>query len=254
MDTAGAVIGPLLALTILVARPGTPLQWLFLVALIPGLLSASLAAIAVRDVPHEKDATAKPPSLFLHYPWPLWHLILAATLFSLGNSSDSFLILRSKQIGLTLPRVILAYCLYNAVYAAAALPLGRVSDRIGRKPVIVAGFVVYAVVYLGFSMAKSITAPWVLLAVYGLYQALTEGVTKAMIADVAPREQRAGAIGLFYTLTGVGQLAASLAAGALWDVRLFHGSVMLSFLLGSICATAAIPLMATVRIARTDDH
>jgi MFS family permease len=223
------------------------LGWLFVVALAPGLLSALLAVLAVRDVPHAADADAKPPPLVQRYPAPLWHLIAAAALFSLGNSSDSFLILRSRELGLSFTRVVLAFALYNAVYALGAIPLGRLSDRMGRKPVVVAGWLVYAAVYLGFAVARSAAAPWALLAAYGLYQALAEGVTKALIADVVPARQRAGAIGLFYTVTGIGQLVASLAAGALWNVRLFEGTVMVSFLIGSACAAAAVPLIATVR-------
>jgi MFS family permease len=248
MDTTGAFLGPLLALLILVARPDTPLQYLFFVALVPGSLSSLLAFLAVRDVPHEAHRGAKPPPILQRFPRPLWHLLAAAALFSLGNSSDSFLILRSREMGLTFPQVILAYALYNLVYAVGALPLGGLSDRIGRKPVVVAGWVVYAAVYLGFSAATSVAAPWVLLAVYGLYQALAEGVTKAMIVDVVPQDQRAGAIGLFYTVTGIGQLAASVAAGALWQVRLFNGTMMATFLVGSVCAAAAIPVIARVRV------
>jgi MFS family permease len=139
---------------------------------------------------------------------------------------------------------------YNAIYALGAMPLGNLSDRIGRKPVVVAGWIVYAAVYLGFSVAKSSAAPWVLLGIYGLYQALTDGVTKALIADVVPKEQRGGAIGLYYTMTGVGQLVASVTAGALWHIRLFDGSVMPSFLVGAICAAAAVPIVASVRVAR----
>ncbi len=250
MDTGGAVVGPLLALLIVVARPDTPLQWLFFIAFVPGLISALLAFLAIREVPHAVDPTAKPPPLLQRYPKPLWHLIAAATLFSLGNSSDSFLILRSKELGLSFPQVILAFTLYNVVYALAALPLGKLSDRIGRKPVVIAGWLVYAAVYLGFSMAKSSAAPWILLGVYGLYQALTEGVTKALITDVVPQHQRAGAIGLFYTATGIGQLIASVAAGALWNVRLFDGSVMVSFLVGSVCAAGAVPLVACLRVSQ----
>jgi MFS family permease len=248
MDTCGAVLGPLLAVLIVVMRPGTPLQWLFFVALLPGLLSSLLAFLAVRDIPHEAHAGAKPPPILQRFPRPLWHLIAAATLFSLGNSSDSFLILRSKELGLSFPQVILAFALYNTVYALGALPLGRLSDRIGRKPVVVAGWLVYAAVYFGFAVARSAAAPWVLMATYGLYQALAEGVTKALIADVVPPPHRAGAIGLFYTATGVGQLVASVLAGALWHVRLFDGTVMASLLLGAVCAALAIPLVATVRV------
>jgi len=248
MDTCGAVLGPLLALLIVLVKPGIPLQWLFFIALVPGVLSSLLAFLAVKDIPHEARADAKPPPIFQSFPKPLWHLIAAAALFSLGNSSDSFLILRSKEIGLSFPQVILAFALYNVVYALGALPLGKLSDRIGRKPVVVTGWLVYAAVYLGFSAAKSTAAPWILLGAYGLYQALSEGVTKALIADVVPKQQRAGAIGLFYTVSGVGQLVASVVAGSLWNVRLFNGSLMASFLFGAVCAALAVPLIATVRI------
>ena len=248
MDTCGAVLGPLLALLVVVLKPDVPLQWLFYVALGPGLFSSLLAFRFVKDIPHEAHADAKPPPILQSFPRPLWHLVAAATLFSLGNSSDSFLILRSKELGLSFPQVILAFALYNVIYAIGALPLGRLSDRIGRKPVVVAGWLVYAAVYFGFSAAKSATTPWLLMGAYGLFQALSEGVTKALIADVVSKEQRAGAIGLFYTATGIGQLVASIAAGALWNVRLFHGSIMASFLLGSVCAALAVPLVAAVRI------
>ncbi len=250
MDTCGAVLGPLLALLIIFLKPNVPLQWLFFVALVPGVASSLLAFVAVRDIPHTADPDAKPPPILQSFPRPLWHLIAAAAIFSLGNSSDSFLILRSKEVGLSFAQVILAFALYNTIYALAALPLGKLSDRIGRKPVVVTGWLVYAAVYFGFARANSVTAPWFLLGTYGLYQALTEGATKALIADVVPKSQRAGAIGLFYTVTGMSQLVASVVAGLLWNVRLFNGSVMATFLFGSVCAVLAVPLIATVRVAR----
>jgi MFS family permease len=138
--------------------------------------------------------------------------------------------------------VILAYALYNLVYALAALPLGTLSDKIGRKPVIIAGWIVYAAVYLGFAAMRSATAPWGLFAAYGLYQALSEGVTKAMVADLVPADKRAGAIGLFYTVSGVGQLAASVLAGMLWD-QSFAG-LQAPFAIGAAFALLAVPVLA----------
>jgi len=178
----------------------------------------------------------------------------ALGLFSLGNSSDSFLILRSKELGLSLPQVILAYTLFNLVYAVAATPLGRASDRIGRKPVIMLGWTVYAAVYAGFAWVKSPHAPWLLMPVYGLYQALTEGVTKALVSDIVPQHQRAGAMGLLATVAGLGQLAASLLAGALWNVRLFDGHLMLALTIGAACALLATPLIATLSAKKCDDR
>lgn len=252
MDTAGAVLGPLLALGVLLAWPAMPLAWLFGIALGPGLLSSLLAAIVVRDVPHAPGA-GRLPSLLQSYPAPFWRLILANAIFSLGNSSDSFLILRSRELGLSFPQVVLAFAVYNAVYALGALPLGKWSDRAGRKPVIIGGWLAYACVYVGFARATSAAAPWVLLGFYGVYQAMTEGVTKAMVSDVVPADRRAGAIGLFYTVSGVGQLVASLVAGGLWNVRWFGGTTMAAFAVGAACAVAAVPVLASVRTANVGE-
>jgi MFS family permease len=250
MDTTGAILGPLVALVIVLVRPDVPLQWLFFVALLPGVLSSLLAQLAIREIRHEAHAGAKPPAIFLRYPKALWQLVGAAAIFSLGNSSDAFLILRSNELGLSFAQVILAFAVYNAVYALGAIPLGRLSDRVGRKPMVVTGWLVYAGVYLGFSVARSGWAPWGLLGAYGLYQALSEGVTKALIADVVPREQRAGAIGLFYTVSGIGQLFASVLAGWLWKVRILQGRMMVAFLIGAVFAAVAAPLVATVRVKK----
>jgi len=248
-DTCGAVLGPLVALAVLLLKPDIPLSWLFFIAFVPGLLSALLASVAVRDIPHP-PGLGKPPSIVQSFPRPFWMLIAANAIFSLGNSSDSFLILRSKDIGLSFGGVILAFASYNAVYALAALPLGSLSDRIGRKPVVICGWIIYAAVYLAFAWIKAPWGPWALFPIYGLYQALTEGVTKAMVSDVVPAHQRAGAIGLFYTVSGIGQLIASVVAGALWNTRLLDGTIMTSFAIGSLFAIAAIPFLAGVKTQR----
>jgi MFS family permease len=247
MDTCGAIVGPLSALLILWLRPGFPLQWLFFIALAPGIASAALAWAAVRDVPHEPQRDAERLSLWQSYPGRFWLLIVAAGVFSLGNSSDQFLILRSRDLGMSFTTVILAYAIYNGVYALAATPLGRLSDRIGRKPVIVAGWLVYAGVYLGFAAARSAALPWMLLSIYGLYQALTEGVTKALISDVIASPQRGGAIGMFYTITGACQLAANLVTGALWHVWLADHRLLAGLLPGVIGPLIAIPILLAVR-------
>jgi MFS family permease len=252
MDSTGAVIGPLAALLILILWPNIPLAWLFFIALVPGLASSLLAFTAVRDVPHESHPDAKPPAILQKFPATLWLFILANFIFSLGNSSDSFLILRTKEIGLGFGAIVLAYALYNAIYALASYPLGSLSDRIGRKPVIIFGWIVYAGVYLGFAAAHSIAAPWMLFASYGLYQAMTEGVTKAMIGDVVSKEQRAGAIGLYYTIAGVGQLIASVLGGAVWNIHLLNGRLMAPFAIGAACSLLAIPVIMLVPVRHSE--
>jgi MFS family permease len=250
LDTLGAVVGPLIALALITARPRMPLAILFGVAFIPGLLSAGLALVSITDIPHT-PGPGTPPSILQRFPRPFVTLIAANALFALGNSSDAFLILRSKELGLTLAGVIGVYALYNTVFALGAMPLGRLSDRIGRKPMIIAGWCLYALVYLSFARATAAWAPWLLFSIYGLYQALTDGVTKAMVSDVVPGHQRAGAIGLFYTVGGLGQLVASVMTGALWSVRPMHGTLMVAFAISSVCALAAVPVLASVRTDQT---
>jgi MFS family permease len=272
MDTCGAIAGPLMTLAILMALTGfwtpfaarwtggeseiarLPLKTLFLFAALPGLISVLVVAKAVREIPPPSDTAAQgPPPIFQSFPRPFWMLILANAVFSLGNSSDSFLILRSGELGLGFGAIILAYTAYNAIYAATSAPLGGLSDRAGRKPVIAAGWLLYAAVYAGFSLWNSSAAPWVLLAIYGLYSAFTEGVTKALVSDLVPAHQRAGAIGMFYTASGIAQLCASLIAGSLWNVRLFAGHALAPFAIGSGFAILGAVLILCVPAHRRDD-
>jgi MFS family permease len=275
MDTCGAVIGPLVTLGVIVLLSGThtafsaswkgsdahaaklqqlPMKWLFFIALIPGLLAVT-CVLAVREIPPHRKRPAKtggkPPPIFQSYPGSLWRVVLAAFVFSLGNSSDTFLILRSSQIGMSFGFVILMYAMYNVVYAAGSEPLGRLSDKIGRKPLLITGWAIYAAVYAGFAVSRATWTSWVLLGVYGLYQAMTDGVTGALISDVVPDEKRAGAIGLYFTTVGLGQLIASLLGGALYNVFVLQGHLMLTFALGSACALAAIPLLASAPIQKS---
>ncbi len=256
MDTCGAVVGPLATLVILIVLVGykatfsatwsgserisqLPLQWLFFAALVPGLISAAIASIFVAEIRSKSaNPAAGPPPIFQSFPRSLWMLILANAVFSLGNSSDSFLILRSSEAGAGFAAVVLMYVVFNVVCAAFSAPLGSLSDRIGRKPVVACGWTIYALVYAGFAVCKSPLAPWILWGVYGLYQAFSEGVAKAMVADLVPSHQRGGAIGLFYTASGVCQLIASVVTGLLWKLTIFDGRVLLPFALGAVFALA----------------
>jgi MFS family permease len=150
-------------------------------------------------------------------------------LFSLVNSSDVFLLLKTKQSGVTLSSTILIYCFYNLVYATASPSLGHLSDRWGRKPILAFGFVVFALVYSGFAFASELWHFWVLFAVYGLYMAATDGVGKAFAIDLVNPQQKATGVGVLGTVTGVTTLLASTFAGILWD----HFGSATPFLFGS---------------------
>lgn len=175
-----------------------------------------------------------------------WSAVTVMLLFALANSSDAFLLLRAKEVGLEPWSVVLAYALYNAVYAAGAYPAGIVSDRLGRWRVMALGWGGYVVVYAGFAMLPRIGgsgAAWPLLALYGVYMALTDGVAKALIADHAPAARHGTAMGMYAMLSAFATLAASVAAGVLWD-RAGHEW---TFWVGSALAGVALVALAMLR-------
>jgi MFS family permease len=138
-------------------------------------------------------------------------------LFTLGNSSDAFLLLRAQSVGVSAVQIPLVYALFNLVSAAAAVPAGRLSDRFGRRPLIAAGWSLYALVYLGFGLARRPWSIWVLYGCYGLYYALTEGAAKALVADVVPDRGRGTAFGFYNAAVGIMAFPASVIAGLLWS-------------------------------------
>jgi MFS family permease len=220
MDTAGAVLGPLLAVAFLTWRPGD-YTTLFLLAFLPGIL-AVLCVWWVKDVPFQPAPGRRfaPLAIFAYWrsaPAAYRQLVAALTLFGLVNSSDVFLILKAKQVGFSDTAAIGGYVLYNGVYALAAYPAGDLADRLGKRQVIVLGLGLYAVVYAGFALLTQIWQVWLCFALYGLYAAATEGVSKAWIADLVPPEQRGSAIGLQTMLASFSILVASSLAGLLWE-------------------------------------
>ena len=237
MDTLGAVGGPLIGIGLLAL--GVPLRWIILVSVLP-----SVAAImALRWLPERRRRQAVPVRSVRSEPLPRAFILLlcATAIFMVGNSSDAFLILRSKDLGLSTTLVVLAYVCYNLVYAAFSLPAGMLSDRIPRLWILVAGYLVFAAVYGGFAFAGSSIAVWPLFAMYGSYMAMTDGVSKALVGDLVGPSARSSAMGLFQGVSGLAALIASVVAGILWD----SVSVRAPFVLGASCAIlAALALMA----------
>lgn len=219
MDTIGAAIGPLVAFLILKMQPGG-YRLVFWWAIVPGVL-AVLVTFFLRESGSGK-AKSGPVlrnwslSLFA-LPAPLRRFIIIGSIFALGNSADAFLILRAQNLGLAAALAPLAYFTFNVSYALLSYPAGALSDRIGRKPVMLGGFLVFALIYAGFGLATQAWMAWPLFLLYGLYYAGTEGIQKAFIADHATPEQRGTAIGVYNALTGLAALPASLIAGMLWD-------------------------------------
>jgi MFS family permease len=215
MDTLGATIGVLLAYFLLTRFSGN-LRSIFLFSLIPAFLGVVFLFLV-----KEGKREAKPNSKNLQFKWNaldkrLKLFLVFTFIFTLGNSSNQFLLLRAKNSGSPVTQVILFYLVYNIVYCLATYPASRLSDKIGRKRLLVFGYLLYGLVYLGFAINNSMNAFWLLFGTYGLYIGFTEGVEKALVADIAPAYLRATAIGLHATLVGVGLLPASLFAGLLW--------------------------------------
>jgi len=171
---------------------------------------------------------------------PFWRFTGISTLFALGNSSDAFLFLRTINVDYWLEGVPLAYFGYNVVFALLATPLGALSDRLGRVPVLVAGYGAFSLVYLGWAAASDPWHAYALFLVYGIYAAATDGVAKALVVDLVPKAQRGSALGWFNGLTGFAALPANVLAGWLW-VRYGPSA---TFLAGALSALAATILLA----------
>lgn len=218
MDTAGAAIGVGLAFFFFTHYAGN-YGSVFLWSLVPATIGV-LLLFFVREVRTATPGSAHPPSLRWNImPKKLRAFLIIALIFTLGNSSNTFLLLRAGDLGFTPGSAILLYLVYNLSYALFSYPAGRLSDHIGRKSLLVAGYAIYALVYFGFAMftGQSGSWPvWTLFSLYGLYSGITEGVEKALVADLAPGELRGTAIGLHATVVGIGLLPASLIAGQLW--------------------------------------
>jgi MFS family permease len=239
MDTMGAALGPLIALVCI--ELGVPLRWVLGLAVIPALLSVVVILLFVR----ERRQTPATGALRLRLPAsPAYRWLLAGSLlFAAGNSSDMFLLLKAGEVGMGASAVILVYVLYNVVYASASLPLGGLSDRVGQLPLVLMGYVVFAGVYAGFAVASSAPAVALLFAAYGVYIAATEGTSKALISRATPLAERAGAIGLQATLTGLASLVASSLGGVLWTAV----GPSATFAFGAACALAAAAVLAAGR-------
>jgi MFS family permease len=216
-DHAGAVVGPLIGFAAM-HWAGVPIRHVFLFAAIPAFLAFVVVVAAVRETPRP-SARAEPMHLAQgrELGGRFWAFVGVVLLFTLGNSTDAFLLLRAAQLGVPVAMAPLLWAMLHVVKAALSTPGGALSDRIGRKPLIVAGWSVYALVYLAFGRATAAWEAWALFAVYGVYFALTEGVEKALVADLVPAARRGAAFGWYNLALGVGALPASLLFGAIWD-------------------------------------
>ncbi len=243
-DSIGAVLGPLAALFILSVLH-EDYRFAFLIAFVPGLVS-TLLILPVRDVVAERRTAPLISFRFRAAHPALRRFLLVTLVFSIGNSSDMFLILRANQLGAAGTTAVLLFAVSNALNVISSYPAGVVSDRLGRKRVLIAGFTVFALVYFGFGLAGSADPLWLLFAVYGVYLGLTEGVGRAYIVDLVPVSELGSALGMQAMVVSVCTLPASILAGWLWQAI----GPAAPFLYGAVMALAAV-LLLVAPVGRT---
>ena len=229
MDTAGATLGLVIAAIIIYAFQGRGInlelqtyQRLVLIGVIPAALAVIVLLVFVHErkkktesIAAEKNAPVLKSEEKLDRRFKLFLLVMGV--FTLGNSSDFFVILRAQDLGTSVLYITIMLVLFNLTYALVSTPAGILSDRIGRRRVIITGWFIYALVYLGFALSNSLWITWVLFAVYGVYYGVAEGAAKAFVADLVPASRRGTAYGYYNGVVGMALLPASVLAGWLWD-------------------------------------
>jgi len=259
-DNAGAVVGPLLAFFLLklqgvgsfdsskrlLPHDEQALRNVFWLSAVPALVAMIVLIIVVRDVPKrdagERAAAASEGEIGGRLTKRFWAYLVVILIFTLGNSTDAFLLLRANQLGVPLALAPILWALLNFVKSASGTYGGGLSDTLGRKPLIVGGWLLYSAVYFAFGWAGAAWQAWVLFAVYGFFYGATEGTEKALVADIVPRTRRGSAFGWYNLAIGLGALPASLIFGAIWDRR----GAPSAFVFGATLALIAALLMAFV--------
>ncbi len=235
MDHLGAVIGPLIAF-ILLSSMKMDLRSIFWLSTVPGVIGVIILIIFVKE---RTEASPKIKRSFdfnlKNTPANFKRFIAAFLIFTLGNSSDAFLLLRASAVGIPKEQLPLLWIVLHIVKFSTSLPGGVLSDKIGRRPLIIGGWFVYALIYAGFAFATSALPVWILFGAYGIYFGLTEGVEKAFVADMFPPERRGTAFGFYHFVLGAAALPASIIFGFLWTTI----NVQTAFLSGSALAIAA---------------
>jgi len=224
LDTFGAIIGVIIAYILLLSLTNSShseqYKNIFLISIIPAILG-----IIILFFVKEKTGKANNDKFSISelkkqiiIPQKLKYFLIISFFFTLGNSSNQFLLLRAQNLGFNPINVVLLYLVYNITYTLFSYPAGKISDKINKKYIIVLGYLIYGIVYLGFAVIKKNGILWILFGIYGLYMGLTEGVEKALVSIISPKESRATLLGLHSAIVGIGLLPASIIAGALWNI------------------------------------
>ena len=217
MDTLGAALGPVAALVLLHFHPGDYVL-VFLVAFLPSVIAVGFTTL-VKDkvVPLAQKKREQYSAVWKNSPAQYKTVIYLITVFSLVNSSDVFLILKSQNVSHSSTQAILGYIFYNLIYAGASYPMGKLSDKFSKRKIFIIGLIIFSAVYFGFAVAPDLDIIWGMFILYGIYAASTEGVVKAWVSDLIPDHNRATAIGLLTMLSSFAMMIGSFFTGILWD-------------------------------------
>jgi MFS family permease len=245
MDTLGAVAGPLAAIILLCFFPANYIL-VYLIAFIPSMLAIAFTFFVkeVKTPPAENGSSITFMTFWKTAPANYKYVVSIITLFSIVNSSDVFLILRSQDISNSDALAIAGYVFFNIVYATTSYPLGMISDKIGKKYIVSAGLAVFSIVYLIFALYQSIIIIWLCFALYGIYSASTEGIIKAWVNDLVDPSFKGSAIGLLNGMMSLGVLSGSFFTGLLWDAYGFQ----LPFLISSAVSLIAALMLLVKKI------
>lgn len=259
MDHGGAVIGPLLGyllVFLLVVNRSEPtaqeFTWIFLLAAVPAFIAVVVAIFFMRESPVRTTRGAETPKLTLRgFDGNFKRFLFVLALFTLSNSSDSFLLLRARDTGVSVATIPLLWAAHHGSKVLSSLFGGDLSDRLGRKRLIISGWILYAAVYAGFAFVRSEVSVWILFLIYGIYFGLAEGAEKALVADLVRPEQRGTAYGLYNLAFGITVFPASLLMGMIWDWQGPATAFLISAFMG---ATAALLLLLLVRPTLNSTH
>ena len=229
MDNSGAIVGPLIAFLLLSIFP-LNYSYIFLLATIPAILGVLTIIVFIKEAKAEKKETTNKISL-KQLPKKFYFFLIIIFVFTLGNSADALLLVKTSETGIDKSYIPFVYMIFNTVSVLLAIPIGKLSDRIGREKLIILGFLVYAIVYYFFGRFNSINIFIFLFMLYGFYSALTDGSQKAMISDIVSKDLKGTGFGIYHAVLGITLLPASLIAGLLYDkvnsnAPFYFGSVM----------------------------
>ncbi len=215
MDNSGAIVGPLAAFILLVFFPEN-YRLIFLLAGIPAVLSILVIILGIKEAKKDQESLFK-KFHFKDFPARFWLFLVIVFVFTLGNSTDALLMVKANEVGVKVAFIPLVYMITSIVAVLLAIPVGSLSDRIGKEKILVAGYLIYAIVYYGFGVTSHAGAIVALFAMYGLYSAATDGIQKAFISDITDKNRQGTGLGIYNALLGITLLPASLIAGVLYD-------------------------------------